>query len=144
MLAEIFQMKIIRVLKDRFRHEPFYIEWVSGLSILGWAIVSWSAGARLADQASYALIVRILTDDQWEGLLAALGVMQLCSVAVDIKWLRWTSAFLMSWLWFFLASAIWEATPGAPGGWLYATQGVANLLTVALLMGNSVRFWPCR
>lgn len=117
-----------------WRREPWWAEFWSGLTAIGWG------GACVAANGvwpSMAVLAQLGGQGFWEAAGLGLGFLQLALLLADARWLRWAGSAAMAWFWGVLTLGVWAAVPGAPGVAIYAGWCGINLYSsVRLLRPN--------
>lgn len=127
-------MKTLRYLLDGvttiLRREPWWAEFWSSLTALGWACLSYLSQAPMVAWPSMRVLLSIGDDRFWHSVAFGLGLMQLSFLINNNRWPRWVAAILMCWFWALLTLGIWVATPWSPAVAVYAGWCGVNMFSI--------------
>lgn len=119
-----------RRVRFNFQRETHWAEFASGLAILGWAgLAHFSPLDPTLAPVWWAAFV-VADDGFWQAKGAMLGVVQLTALYFDWRWVRWGTAMMLAWVWFFLAASITIDWPPTRSVALYVVFALINLLCV--------------
>lgn len=132
----------INQVKDKiklvFGHEPWWVEFWSGIAALFWAYVSYLSG----DDVYYHTVfleLSILADATfWQILAVLVGLSQLIILIYNNYAARFVACFFASWFWAILTLAIAQSEPNPPGFALYASYMCINLVSMIKLARSHV------
>lgn len=114
--------------------EPWLAELASSLAVLAWAFISYQSSADLSVRLQFHLLVSLKVTDFWEATGLTLGLLQLISLVVDYRPMRWLCCLLLSWWWAILAVSIATIDFDAPSWPLYAVYALINFFSVFRLL----------
>lgn len=116
------------------RREPWWAEFWSAVTAIGWSAVSLSNNGAMDVWPSMQVLLLIGGENFWHGTGLGLGLAQLGFLLLDCRWLRWSAAVAMCWFWAVLTLGIWAAVPGSPGVAVYAGWCATNLFSILRLV----------
>ena len=88
---------LARTTKQAFQREPWWAEFWSAVTAIGWAVVSWTSPDALGAWPSMQVLLRVGGEQFWQLAGFGLGVGQLWFLVADRRWLRWGVAVMMCW-----------------------------------------------
>ena len=116
------------------RREPWWAEFWSAATAIGWAATSFGAARDMGDWPSMQVLLRLGGEGFWNLAGMGLGLAQVVFLLMDRRWLRWAAAVLMCWFWAVLTVGVWAAVPGSPGVAVYAGWCGINVFSILRLV----------
>lgn len=126
-----------------FRREPWWVEFLSAIVIIGWVLLNFTTSEKLAGDRNFFLITKIAPQQFWLMLGFSLGLSQAILCLLNHMVGRWVLACLCAWWWLFLVCGVFLATTPVvpPGLATYGGYALANLLSVVRIFPNSARLF---
>jgi signal transduction histidine kinase len=127
-------LRFARYLSTIYLREPWWAEFWSGLIGIAWGVTFFLSGADVFDRPFLILLGQISETTIWAWFCLSVGLCQLIFLLLDVRAMRWISAFIMSWFPCVVVISFLIDTPVTPTVAVYGGWAGINLFSIFRLL----------